>query len=190
MLRCDSIVQMCIWKSVSTLGLAIFHLRKNLFAGIFKNSCVDRLTRADCGYSHLWVGYLNQQSYACGCRLNVMRAGGCWPNACESDMTENINAAESLWYKSVATFFNSGEITGWSFQLSVIFHGLRSAWWQLTLLNERLYSKFKELVKWHTVYQHSSKSWERSAGDWLKVFTFLLYSEYWKLLLALKWTTA
>jgi len=28
MLQCDSIVQMCIWKSVSTFGLAIFDLRK------------------------------------------------------------------------------------------------------------------------------------------------------------------
>ena len=116
---------------------SIESLLSDRFSKIFKNSCVDRLTRADCGYAHLQAGYLNQQSYACGCRLNVMRAGGCWPNACESDMTENINAAESLWYKSVATFFNGGEVTGWSFQLSVILHELRSAWWQLALLNER-----------------------------------------------------
>jgi len=59
-----------------------------------------------------------------------------WPGACKSDMSKKFNVTESLWYKSLATFFSGGKTTDWSFQLSVsvILQEKRSGLWQLALL--------------------------------------------------------
>jgi len=81
-----------------------------------------------------------------GCGFNLVRRGSGaeqefflrvtekWSNACETGISKNFNATESLWHKSDAEFASGGETTDCSIQLWVNLQEIRSTSWQLELL--------------------------------------------------------